>query len=70
MTCRMETPDGAFNITIEEDEGRSFLITHRMGPVGEALISALTPEQVVRMVLNREYRQSEPSGQPSSKDGA
>ena len=31
MTCRMETPDGAFNITIEEDEGPSFLVTRRIG---------------------------------------
>ena len=53
MSCRLETEEGKFNVTIEREQGRSFLVTRRMGPAGEALISALTPEQVVRMVLNR-----------------
>ncbi len=72
MTCTLETETGDFRITIEEDGDRSFLVTRRQGPAGEALISAITPEQVVRMVLNREYRtgikQEEPN-KPSAPAG-
>ena len=64
MSCRLETEEGKFNVTIEREQGRSFLVTRRMGPAGEALISALTPEQVVRMVLNREYRGMGPEAAP------
>ena len=64
MTCTLETKKGDFRITIEHDGDRSFLVTRRQGPVGEALISALTPEQVVQMVLNREYRTSMKQEEP------
>ncbi len=66
MSCRLETQEGKFSITIEEEQGRSFLVTRRMGPSGEALISALTPEQVVRMVLNQERRSREPKAGPGT----
>ena len=56
MTCILETGNGEFQITIEQEGDRSFLVTRRSGPAGQAMISALTPEQVVRMILNREYR--------------
>ena len=55
----IETKDSNFQISLDETE-QGHLVIHRQGPAGQALVAALTPEQVVEMVLRIEPTQEEP----------
>ena len=45
----LETADGTFQISLEEEKGQGYLVILRQGPAGQALVQALRPEQVVEM---------------------
>ena len=47
----METRDGTYQISLDEERGQGYLVIRRQGPAGQALVQALRPEQVVEMVL-------------------
>ena len=47
----IETRDGNFQISLEDEGREGHLLVHRQGPSGQALVSALTPEQLVEMLL-------------------
>lgn len=47
----VRTEDGVFEICLENEAGQERVVIYRIGTVGQAMLAALTPEQIVEMVL-------------------
>lgn len=60
----IETRDGAFQVSLEEEKGQGYLVVHRQGPSGQSLVQALTPEQIVETFLGIET-----AGSPAIPEG-
>ena len=60
----IETRDSAFQVSLEEENGRGHLVIRRQGPSGQELVQALTPEQIVETFLGIET-----AGSPAIPEG-
>ena len=59
LSNTLQTRKGGYVITMEQDGESQLILIHQQGADGQTLVSALTPEQLVRMATGRSLDQED-----------